>query len=69
VTLSTPYLDPYSQRRTSDWLVVERTTGGAMVHRFTSREKADAWRQELADHPELDTDDRALDARREALRP
>ncbi len=66
-TLSQPYPDHRQARRkrSTDWLVAERTPAGAQVHRFTSRADADAWLQELADHPELDTDDRAMDGRRE----
>jgi hypothetical protein len=64
MTVSAPYPDPYSQKRTVDWLVVERTATGAVVRRFTSRAAADAW----LDHPELDTNDRELDARREDRR-
>jgi len=45
--LSAPYLDP-SQRnkRSADYLVVQRTSFGAVIHRFTSRDDADAWRDE-----------------------
>jgi hypothetical protein len=51
MTVSAPYRDPYSQKRTVDWLVVERTTAGAAVHRLTRREDADAWLRELPNTP------------------
>jgi hypothetical protein len=69
LTISAPYRDPYSRRRTADWLVVVRAGDLVDVHHFTDQDDADAFAaraQELADHPELDTDDRELDARREA---
>ncbi len=65
MNVSPPYRT-LQQRRSADWLVVVRTAAGVEVHRFTRRENADSWLQELADHPELDTNDRELDARREA---
>ena len=61
--LSAPYLDP-SQRhkRSADHLVVQRTPIGAVVHRFTSRNAAQAWLDERLATPEQE---REVDARRE----
>jgi hypothetical protein len=64
--VSAPYEDPHSQRRTRDWLVAVLAGALVEIHRFNDRDAAAEFGQELIDHPGLDTDDRDVDARREA---
>ncbi len=54
---SKPIADPkQAHKRTADFVVYERTAALVLVHRFATRELADAWTDErLADPSAMDT--------------
>lgn len=50
--ISQPYPDPrQSHKQTPDWLVMERTAGGAVAHRFPCLEAAEAFTADNAPVP------------------
>ena len=68
---SNPIPDPtQSHKRCADWVIYERTAASVFVHRFATREDAEAWQtdERLADpEQERELDERRIEARRPGL--